>query len=292
MLEPVDEPVVTPHLPWANPRVGGPLSVLFLLGNDHNIREAAELAQRLEMDYDVAFSHEFDGLLYALNDQEVRRKYAEGAYDAIVVGRRVGKSLAEPLRRYAERGKGVVLVGWRGLEPELPEVALADAPADHYVAEALDAFPEAPSDPEMSFLRSLQVGEIGPGRVASIRWSVRARCLTPQVGYTEHLHMPHNYWEAFLATIARSVIWAAGRQTDATIDLASVGDVVTIGVKAGAAPVAGGIEWLQWTKAARGRSRRRRRARVRSPAGPVGRASGGHRPDRGRTELLRRDPAR
>lgn len=252
MLEPVDEPVVTPHLPWANPRVGGPLSVLFLLGNDHNIREAAELAQRLEMDYDVAFSHEFDGLLYALNDQEVRRKYAEGAYDAIVVGRRVGKSLAEPLRRYAERGKGVVLVGWPGMEPELPEVALADAPADHYVAEALDAFPEAPSDPEMSFLRSLQVGEIGPGRVASIRWSVRARCLTPQVGYTEHLHMPHNYWEAFLATIARSVIWAAGRQTDATIDLASVGDVATIRVKAGAAPVAGGIEWLQWTESGQG----------------------------------------
>lgn len=99
MLEPVDEPLVTPHIPWANPRAGGPLSVLFLLGNDHNIREAAELAQRLEMDYDVAFGHEFSGLLYALNDQEIRRKYAEGAYDVIVAATRTGGNLAEPLRR-------------------------------------------------------------------------------------------------------------------------------------------------------------------------------------------------
>jgi len=42
--------VVTPHIAWANPRAGEPLRVLFM-GNRMRMREAVEIAQRLEMDY-------------------------------------------------------------------------------------------------------------------------------------------------------------------------------------------------------------------------------------------------
>ncbi|MGC9319863.1 MAG: hypothetical protein ACP5KN_17655, partial [Armatimonadota bacterium] len=213
MLEPVEQQVQTPHVAWANPRAGGPLSVLFLLGNDHNIREAVEVAQRLEMDYDVAFGHGFSGLLYALNDREVRRKFRDGQYDVVVVATGVGENLAQSLQGHIRRGGGVVLVGWPGMEPALPGSELSDAPEDHYVAEALDAFPEPPENLETALLRSLQVAETAEGgRVTSIQWGTRCRCLTPQVSYAQHIRMPHNYWEAFLATIARSVIWTAGQK--------------------------------------------------------------------------------
>ncbi len=41
---------VTPHIAWANPRAGGPLRALFI-GERKRMREAVELAQRLELDY-------------------------------------------------------------------------------------------------------------------------------------------------------------------------------------------------------------------------------------------------
>ncbi|MGD9495806.1 MAG: beta-galactosidase [Armatimonadota bacterium] len=253
MLHPVAEQIVTPHVAWARPRAGGPLSVLFLLGNDHNIREAQELAQRLEMDYDVAYTHDFGGLPYALNDRQIRQKYADGAYDVIVVATGTTEALAEPLRRYAERGRGVVLVGWPGMQPALPETELQPVADDHYLAEALDAFPEPPEGLETPLLESLAAAEVeGGGRVASIRWGTRCRCLTPQVSYAQHLQMPHNYWEAFLATLARGVIWAAAREPAATMDLWAEGDLATIRVTAGDKAVAGHIEWLQWTESGAG----------------------------------------
>ena len=141
MFLPSEDPPVTAHIPWANPRAGGPLEVLFLLGNDHNTREADELAQRLEMNYDVAFCHGFDGLLFALNDKEVRRKFSEREYDAVVVGMKVNDSIRPALMEYLADGGGVVLVGWPGMEPELPDVPLTDVPADG------DAAPWPPTAP-------------------------------------------------------------------------------------------------------------------------------------------------
>ncbi len=244
MFMPSEEPPVTEHFALANPRSGGPLSVLFLLGNDHNIREADELAQRLEMDYDVAFCHEYDGLLFALNDREVRRKFAAHEYDAVVVAMKVSDSLAPALMDYANAGGGVVLVGWPGMEPALPDVALTDAPADHYIAEALDAMPEVPSVEGASFVKALQTGEIGEGRVASLRWTIRSRCLTPQVSYAEHVQLPHNYWEAFHATLARSVLWAAGKEPEQPLSLTADGS----SLRTEGPAIAGGLDWRVWSE--------------------------------------------
>ncbi|MEA3401760.1 MAG: beta-galactosidase [Armatimonadota bacterium] len=245
MLEPVERQVETAHIAWANPRAGGPLSVLFLLGNDHNIREAQELAQRLEMDYDLAFGHGFSGLLYALNDREVRRKFRDGEYDVVIVATRIGEQLSEPLQRHVARGGGLVLVGWPGMEPALPGLELSDAPEDHYVAEALDAFPEPPEDLETALFESLQVVERAEGgRVASIQWGTRCRCLTPQVSYAQHMRMPHNYWEAFLATLARSVVWAASEEPQTPLTVTADGATVTAtGGGADGAP-----EWTIWSE--------------------------------------------
>ena len=244
MFLPSEDAPVTEHIAWANPRAGGPLSVLFLLGNDHNTREADELAQRLEMDYDVAFCHEYDGLLFSLNDREVRRRFAAREYDAVVVGMKVSDSLAPALMAYLADGGGVVLVGWPGMEPVLPEVELTDAREGHYLSEPLDAYPEVPGEPGMSFTKALEVGESGEGRVASIRWSIRSRCLTPQVGFDEHMQLPHNYWEAFHATLARSVLWAAGEEPVTAMMVSADGASVTA-----AGPVGNGtLHWQAWSE--------------------------------------------
>ena len=50
-FEPRDE-VVTPHISWAKPLAGGPLKVLFIT-NHKSTREVIELAQRLDMDFEV-----------------------------------------------------------------------------------------------------------------------------------------------------------------------------------------------------------------------------------------------
>ena len=46
------ERVITAHIPWAKPLEGGPLKVLFIT-NHKSTRDIVELAQRLEMDYEV-----------------------------------------------------------------------------------------------------------------------------------------------------------------------------------------------------------------------------------------------
>ena len=51
------EKVVSPHIPWAKPYARGPLKVLFITYR-HGMREVVELAERIEMDYDV---FAFDG---------------------------------------------------------------------------------------------------------------------------------------------------------------------------------------------------------------------------------------
>ncbi len=224
---PAEDTFESKHIPWANPRAGGPLEVLFLLGNDHNTREADELAQRLEMNYDVAFCNAYEGLLYSLNDRDIRRKFAEREYDVVVVGMKVTESLQEPLMDYVNDGGGVLLVGWPGMEPVLPEVELAEAPADHYVSEALDAHPPRPDDPDTPFVRWLQTVRHGEGRVVSLRWSVASRCLTPKLSYAEHMQMPHNYWEAFHATVGRCVVWAAGEEPEEPLVAEADGGVIS-----------------------------------------------------------------
>ena len=89
------ERVVTPHIRWAKPLEGGPLKVLFVT-NHKSTRDIVELAQRLEMDYEVfttemrdVFAHPDLPVDYSRpEDYEARlqeKLAAEQQYDLIVV---------------------------------------------------------------------------------------------------------------------------------------------------------------------------------------------------------------
>ena len=215
---PQGQPAVTPHVPWAKPWAGKRAKVLFLVGSDHNLREPIELAQRMDIEHDCAFAHEFEPTVFAFNDREVADRIASQYYDVIVVA---VKAPAIMLAKLSDHTRGLVLVQWPGMRPKLPkDVKLAAVGSDSPLAEALDALPPLGERPSGA-VGPIRTGELGRARVVQIEYRVRSRCLTPNVSFDNHLRMAGEYWEAYLQTLARAILHAAGASASAEVNLAA-----------------------------------------------------------------------
>ena len=218
---PQGPPAVTPHVPWAKPWAGKRAKVLFLIGSDHNMREPIELAQRMDMGYDYAFAHDFDPTVFAFNDRDVANRIASQYYDVIVVA---VKAPAIMLAKLCDHTRGLVLLQWPGMHPKLPKgVKLAAVSSDSPLAEALDALPRLGESPAGA-VGPIRTGQLGRARVVQIEYRARSRCLTPNVSFDNHLRMPGEYWEAYLQTLARAILHAAGTPANAEVNLASKGN--------------------------------------------------------------------
>lgn len=248
---PVGEPVETAHVKWAKPRTGPKLKILFVLGNDHNLREHLEIAQRLEIEADWVFVHNFDSTLYGLNNKRVMKRLESRYYDVAVIAT---KAQAPMVRGIAKRCKGVVLVGfrhptvrqqadgstktgWWSMLPAVPEeIELAPASDAGFLAEALDAVPEVPLA-GVGSVHEVKSGDLPGegGRICRVVFNTRFYCLTPIFDFDAHLRMGHGYWEAYHQLLIRAILWAGAAETpvDATCTAGANSATVTF-----ASPVA------------------------------------------------------
>ena len=213
---PVGKPAVTPHVPWAKPWAGKRHKVLFLIGSDHNLREPAEVAQRMDIEYDYAFAHSFEPTVYALNDREITDRLRSGYYDVVVVG---VNSPAAMLAKLSEQARGLVLIRGPGIRPKLPAgVKLAPLNADLGLIEPLDALPEIDGKPAGA-VTNVQAGVLGDARMVQITYALKSTCLTPNVSFDEHIQLAGGYWEAYFQLLARSILHGAGSRAAVRAEL-------------------------------------------------------------------------
>ncbi|MBT3381860.1 MAG: hypothetical protein HN742_04400 [Lentisphaerae bacterium] len=221
---PTDEPVQTPHVKWAKPWAGPRLKALFVLGNDHNLREHLEIAQRLDIEFDWVFAHNFDSALYGLHSKRVMDRLESRYYDVAVIAT---KAPASMVQGFAKRCRGLVLVGfrhpnvraqpdgstktsWWSMLPSIPEgTELAAVSGMDFLAEALDAVPEVPLA-GVSSVHGVKAGAspVKGGRICRVVFNTRFYCLTPIFGFDDHLRMGHGYWEAYQQLLIRAILWA------------------------------------------------------------------------------------
>ena len=103
--------VVTPHIPWARPYSRGPVKA-FVLAHVSSSRDIADLAQRLELDFETV----------TVTGSSVHAAYASGTMG----GRRMGDELRNIQEKLATRYDVIVLGGisWKWLTPKIRKALL------------------------------------------------------------------------------------------------------------------------------------------------------------------------
>ncbi len=224
--------VETAHLDWAKPLAGGPVKALLLSPRNLAAREIVELAQRLDLDFEaflsfracapIAMDDIYEGAVTgtstAEKEAEILRK-VEGKYDVIVLGN-CDLNMLPPEAKYrilvqVAEGAGLVIVH-AGQIPykKLFAQPMKDAPSSILEMANQEGLPEkaraVPAD------KLLQCFQFGKGRIARIDYQTAhgahwgGLSLSPLGPFNE-------YWmsryENCMAFVARSVLWASGRET-------------------------------------------------------------------------------
>ena len=228
---PISEPWQSSGAEWGVPLAGGPLRVLFVSAAQ-SIREVAELAQRIEMRYDLCWVK--DGEVLAFNAEQInaRLRDPDGTYDTIVLSVPLtDRAFAQTLNAHIRLGTGLVLLrrtddqaAVRGFEEALPElVELSSSDSELAWRVPWRHLPVMPATPgghnaaRESCLKSVGVGRFGKGRVVHVGYGKPGgvRVLLPKTG-TGGSDLP-DWWEYVYSFLARSVLEASGREMPAGI---------------------------------------------------------------------------
>ena len=222
---PVTPPVVTDHLTWAKPLSGGPITALFSMHYKYDgARDFVELAQRVDLDYDILM-----GGKAAEDPVRVNRRLGNDEYDVFVVSctRRLPDALRDLILDRVEAGHGLVLVENTSCWSShfIPDQALTTVGPDHYLRRdlALDVLPD--------ILARVDAGRWGRGRVAVLRFdrekSYFHNIWPAERGEPAYRRRECRFWEGWHALIARSLAWAARRETEHRITCTLIGRTVS-----------------------------------------------------------------
>ena len=207
-FERASEPMETPHVAWARPLGGGPLKVLCLAPIPSQ-RDVVELAQRLEMEYDlVAFEHP---LLHAEVAEEFQKLLKSKSYDLILLSKVPLAKLPEPaqalLVEKVRQGTGVLSVHSTATLQTGTVIHGSDSGRFLESGLPLDLLPDG-CRPE------IKVGKCGKGRSVRLSYAARVHCLTPMVDAEQ---VDYRDWETYYQLLCRASLWAAGRETGLAI---------------------------------------------------------------------------
>jgi len=230
------ESVVTPHIRWAKPLAGGPLKVLFIT-NHKSTRDIIEIAQRLEMDYEV-FTTELPHLFAAPNvpvdhsrpndyEERLRGKLDPSKeYDVIVIAN-VNWDILPPWSRQmildrVEAGAGMLSLVRGGFDTDWLKLHATPKPVSATAAFSpfpYLALPEYASNPTTSgkeaptFMKQMiDTFQYGQGRVVQIKGiqPPSRQMITPgYVGDTLDVSMLH--YDYHLTLPMRLMLWAGKR---------------------------------------------------------------------------------
>ncbi|NSW54845.1 MAG: beta-galactosidase [Armatimonadetes bacterium] len=227
--------------PWQSPCArlftplpGEKIRALVFIGEFQ--RDAAELAQRLDLDYDLVYCPTFRGSgkvdeVVAFDAERILRRLSRGEYSLIILaGRPSEQSIIDSIIASVEGGTGLLaiepLAGGGAAKPEVLKTLLDILPAPgkpdlsdaaHILGavtpQALSA--SSPTKPAPSWLSSK---EHGAGRIARICWPESVTGLTP---FTPGLCL---YWEYRWAALCKAVLWAAKREPPCRIESVACDD--------------------------------------------------------------------
>jgi len=219
--------VASPHVAWATPLSGGPIRVLFIAPRA-TLRDVAELAQRIEMEYEVValWDSRFPGCdprqqhwlpEDAAGEAVLARwsKLLDKDFDVIVLGNMSLTAVPEALQqrlidRVAE-GVGLVTACLRDGDTML-ERRLAEMEEDeqrHLIAHGIG--PLQPGEPGQTTVL-LTSGTLDEGRVALLSYPgdpPRTHFAAPRPG--DPLRAEQAYLENAYSLAARALRWAARR---------------------------------------------------------------------------------
>ncbi len=205
----VSDPIVTPHVAWAKPLPGGPLKALCLTPIPGQ-RDVVELAQRLDLEYDLVTFQ--DPLLHDDVANEFGKLLAEKSYDIVLLSKAPLAKLPEQTQRLlvakARQGTGVLNVEATATLHTGEVIHAADSAAFLEIGLPLDRLPEG-CRPD------IHTGRCGEGRIVSLSYAARVGCLTPLVPFEQ---VDYRDWEAYYQLLCRAAVWAAKREAVATID--------------------------------------------------------------------------
>jgi len=239
--------LVTPHVPFARPLVGGPLQSFFIVPTEL-ARDVVELWQRLELDYTAftlggsfpygAKAKRFDGLKawpsyenglsWPEREHDLMRKLAAGPEVIVLVDAELDRAPAAARQKVLDlvrRGTGLVVTS-RAAKPG-PFFEQADPTGRGRITNGVpwSGLPELFAGEGLSSSelpeRAVETYRCGKGRVAAIRF--RSKPVPLQNIMTEDGLAPSGFgipytreWDGrygrYLSLVGKAVLWASGRE--------------------------------------------------------------------------------
>ena len=208
-----------PHIKWATPRADGPIKSI-LMAYSGDMREAVEVAQRLELDYVPVqhFSYYSSDTLGGLMQEQITEALPE--CEVMIVGgyrwEATPDELLEKIKQRVRDGMGLVCVSSvpKWLDPVRDVLDHAPLDDDQGI---LDLVPMAAIPGYRKPRKShLHLGGCGRGRVAWINWAAFGRgshSLTPDFRLADIDDDAMGPTEYAYAALSKVIGWAAGRQT-------------------------------------------------------------------------------
>lgn len=161
---PLGEVPETRHIDWAAPLAGGPVTACFTLRTFLLLRDTVELAQRIDLDYDVIHTGYDGDECVSDTARRATQRLSEGRYEVYVVASRLSNILAKTIRERVEAGAGlVILEGFGQATRFLSADQWKTVDDSHYLRAAIpwQHMPE-------KILSSVEEGAIGKGRAVRL----------------------------------------------------------------------------------------------------------------------------
>lgn len=251
--QPVDKPVPTAHIKWADPFAGRKLHAAIIMETVE--REAIELAQRFEMDYDlITASYEGDmaprGAYYAFKPDQIMNNFMGRGkkYDVIIVAANIARDeFADHILKCVEQGAGLVYINPNprtGVLPSpaslrlqkiLPAVKPLKDLQDHYILKTIPLEGLPIIKDEKTGIKGMGIGNYGKGKIVRLEYSTLGTAgLMPLTIYYAQPDSKENgrWWEYCYALLIRSMTWVAGYEPTACIERMTTKDN-TIEIKLG-----------------------------------------------------------
>lgn len=230
-LHKVKKDFVTPHQEWVASLEGGPIRTLFITNRTYGAREVVELAQRLDLKYEVFVAYNFSNLavdsIYeagvlgtsAFEKANELLGKVRPAYDVIVLANVKFSALSEEVRyhilKQVSEGAGLILV----YPEQFPYPKVLEAPNENWkdILRMVDekALPDVAAS--LAPKQLLQTYQFGKGRVGILAYPNP----TTRLGLTsKDTYTPLGWkarYENSMALAARLVQWAAGRDITPSI---------------------------------------------------------------------------
>ena len=218
----IDRPLTPPpehrHIDWASPLAGGPVKTFASIRNFRCMRQFIELAERLDLDYDLVHTGYTGGEAASVTGRRAMQRMKDGFYEVYLVPSRMSDMMVKSIKERVEAGAGLFLVEGFGRASRFVDLkTLEEVGDDHYLRAGVpwDLMPE-------KILQSVQVGRLGKGRVVRMVFpldSSRVWGLMPSENSREAwTSRQFEYWEWWESLLAKGVLWAAGREGEARLE--------------------------------------------------------------------------